>query len=107
MALEKTQEEQAAVDRILKLRHLLAMQFLEEHWATLGELTGCSEVIREHEKLGQVHWGDNAYDACVLKVLMTMVERCPEALPVIERYAREICDGCDEDALANATLTRL
>jgi hypothetical protein len=94
-------------ERLLSLRHLAAMHFRKEQWRYLGEVTGCHDLIRQHERLGVVHWGDNDYDACVLQILTAVVERCPDALPVIERYAEELCAGLDEDALSRATLTRL
>lgn len=94
-------------DRILNLRRLMSLQFREEHWAHLGRMTDCVDLISSHDRLGELHWGDNGYDACVLHALTAIVDRCPEALILIEAYVERVCEATKDSELSNATLVRL
>lgn len=93
-------------ERVLDLRHTTSMQFREEHWKRVGELTGCADLIDCHDQLGRLHWGDHGYDACVLHVLTSILERNPEALVILEELAASVCDEAEKGGLAWATLTR-
>lgn len=99
--------QRATSERLLDLRHTTSLQFREEHWKRAGELTGCSDLVGCYHRLGQLHWGDHGYDACVLHVLTSIVERNPEALAILEELASTVCADAGEDAFAHATLTRL
>ena len=107
--MEDFGHERITVDinmRLLQLRRLMAREMLHEHWDYVGTITGCTDIISKHMELGERHWGGNAYDACVLQILSTIMERCPEKLAEIEEYVKSICTDLEAHQFTNATLVR-
>ena len=73
--------------KLIELRRVVASAFSAGNWGELGLLTGCSDIIDDHERLlRSLSWGDDDYDGNVLAVLKMMFERHPANLEMVEGY---------------------
>ncbi len=85
---------------------MMAQELLREHWEEVGRITGCDDVIVQHEELGDMHWGGNKYDARILQVLAEVADRCPEKLDELEQFVEAICAVEEGHEYSNVTLIR-
>jgi hypothetical protein len=80
--------------RLIALRERIVQHFDFGHWEDIGLLTGCSDIIRGHNRLlGSLSWNDPDYDGNVLTVLRQIGEYQPQGLAVIENYLDEKFPG--------------
>ena len=89
--------------RLLPLKQEVAKGFEKENWLELGAMTGCIDVVQGHDRLlRSLSWGDPDYSGNVLDVLMSMVQRDPTNLEVIESYVAKKFEGAGGESLSSA-----
>lgn len=80
--------------QLLSLKDTIAAEFSEERWLELGVLTDSADLVQGHARLlRSLRFGDSDYSGAVLDVLLTLVRRDPDNLPLIERYVAERTSG--------------
>jgi hypothetical protein len=89
--------------RLLPLSKAVAKAFDNAMWLELGAMTGCIDLVQGHHRLlRSLSWGDPDYAGNVLDVLVSIVQRDPKNLAVIESYVAENVEGAGGESLSSA-----
>lgn len=89
--------------RLLPLQEEIAKGFDKGDWLKLGTMTGCIDAVRGHDRLlRSLSWGDPDYSDNVLDVLLSIVQRDPKNLAIIESYVTQNLDGAGGETLSSA-----
>lgn len=89
--------------RLLPLSKAVAEAFDNAKWLELGAMTGCIDLVQNHHRLlRSLSWGDPDYAGNVLEVLVSIVQRDPKNLAVIESYVGENVEGVGGESLSSA-----
>lgn len=94
--------------RILRVKKIVLEHFTEQHWREMAATIGCSELVEQHERsLGSITWGDDAYSANVLNVLMNILHQNPSDLERLESCAFECLAKVQVGSFAGVTLVKI
>jgi hypothetical protein len=65
----------------------ITQHFKHSDWLSIGVITGCLELVREHSRLlRSLTWKDPDYEGNALAVLIQIVENEPQNLTIISDY---------------------
>lgn len=72
---------------VLALKRAIEATFDDDRWRELGYVTNTRRIIEEHPRLlRSLHWGDDDYGGCVLRVLELMVHEDRDNIRRIEEF---------------------
>lgn len=70
-----------------RLAEHIVRHFRQSDWLSIGVITGCLELVREHPRLlRSLTWRDPDYEGNALAVLIQIVENSPQNLTMISDY---------------------
>lgn len=70
-----------------RLAEHIVRYFRQSDWLSIGVITGCLELVREHPRLlRSLTWRDPDYEGNALAVLIQIVENGPQNLTMISDY---------------------
>lgn len=73
--------------KIIPLKDTIVENFTLENWLELGTVTGCTDLVRNHDRLlRSMRFGDEDYAGCVLDVLFSIVQREEANFDFIQDY---------------------